>query len=311
MRWLLIGLAAAALATAAGVRLLTAPDTVAAEDLPRHEADPGRGEYVFYAAGCSNCHAAEDARGEEKLLLGGGHRLETAFGAFYGPNISPHPDGIGGWSDVEFVNAVMRGVSPAGEHYYPVFPYPSYQRMTVEDVLDLKAFIDTLQPVAGRAPEHDLPLLFRFRRGIGVWKRRYLDERPFMPEPASGAQLNRGAYLVTGPGHCGECHTPRDALGGPIQSRAFTGGAAPEGDSRNRVPNITPHPDGIADWSVGDIKTALRTGILPDFETFGGAMVDVQQNMAKLTEEDREAIALYLKALPPLPDEPEGDAPAD
>jgi mono/diheme cytochrome c family protein len=122
--------------------------------------------------------------------------------------------------------------------------------------------------------------------------------------------LNRGAYLVMGPGHCGECHTPRDALGGPIQARAFAGGASPESDAGNRVPNITPSPDGIGDWSVGDITAALRTGLLPDFETFGGAMVHVQENMAKLSEEDREAIALYLKALPPLPDAPGEDIPA-
>ncbi len=300
MRWLLIALAAVASVTAAAVWLLTAPETITAEDLPGHQADPARGEYAFYAGGCNSCHAAKDAEGDAKFVLGGGLALKTPFGTFYGPNISPHPDGIGGWSDADFVNAVMRGVSPDGEHYYPAFPYLSYQRMPVEDVLDLKAFIDTLPPVAGEAPAHELPLLFRFRRGIGIWKRRYMDERPFMPDPTADAQLNRGAYLVTGPGHCSECHTPRDLLGGPIAARAFAGGAAPEGDKT--VPNITPGPGGIGDWSIGDIRTALRTGLLPDFESFGGAMVDVQENMAKLSEEDREAIALYLKALPPLPD---------
>ena len=301
-------MALAGAAVAAGAWLLTAPAPLAAEELPAYESDAARGEYVFYAAGCNHCHAAEDAKGEEKLLLGGGHPLVTPFGTFYSPNISPHPDGIGGWSEVDFVNAVMRGVSPSGEHYYPAFPYTSYQRMTVEDVLDLKAFMDTLPPVAGVAPQHDLPLLFQFRRGIGLWKRRYMDAglAP-LPDATADPLLRRGAYLVNGPGHCGECHTPRDLLGGPIAERAFAGGTAPEGERKNRVPNITPHADGIADWSVDDIKAALRTGILPDFETFGGAMVDVQQNLAKLTEEDREAIAVYLKSLPPLPDEPPAD----
>ena len=302
MRWLLIALLAVGLAAAAGLWLLSAPRTVAAENLPAHQGDAARGEDVFYAAGCNSCHTAEGAEGDEKLLLGGGLALKTPFGTFYAPNISPSPDGVGGWSDADFVNAVMRGVSPEGAHYYPAFPYLSYQRMTVEDVLDLKAFIDTLPPVAGEAPAHQLPLLFRLRRGIGIWKRRYMGEVPFMPDMTADPLLNRGAYLVTGPGHCGECHTPRDMLGGPIQARAFAGGAAPEGDKT--VPNITPGPGGIGDWSTGDIETALRTGLLPDFETFGGAMVHVQENMAKLTEEDREAIALYLKALPPLPDEP-------
>jgi mono/diheme cytochrome c family protein len=304
MRWLLIALAALALVVAVALWALTAPETVAAEDLPAHEGDRARGEYVFYAAGCSTCHAAEDAEGEEEFLLGGGHALVTPFGTFYGPNISPHPDGIGRWSDADFVNAVMRGVSPGGAHYYPAFPYPSYRRMTVEDVLDLKAFIETLPPVAGEAPAHNLPLLFRFRRGIGLWKWRYMDAPPAPLNAAADPLVQRGSYLVNGPGHCGECHTPRDALGGPIPEQAFVGGTAPEGNRANRVPNITPHPDGIGDWSVGDIKAALRTGILPGFETFGGAMVDVQQNMAKLSEQDREAIALYLKSLPPLPNAP-------
>jgi mono/diheme cytochrome c family protein len=311
MRWLLIALGAVLLATLGGAWLLTAPETVAADELPPYRGDAARGEYVFHAAGCNSCHAAEGAKGEDKRLLGGGLALKTPFGTFYGPNISPSPDGIGGWSDADFVNAVMRGVSPGGEHYYPAFPYTSYQRMRVEDVLDLKAFIDTLPPVAGAAPEHELPLLFGFRRGIGLWKQRYMGEAPPMPSPDADPMLQRGAYLVNGPGHCGECHTPRDLLGGPIQSRAFSGGAAIEGEAKNTVPNITPHPEGIGDWSLGDIQAALRTGILPDFETLGGAMVDVQQNMAKLTEEDREAIAVYLKSLPPLPDEPEEETPAE
>jgi mono/diheme cytochrome c family protein len=303
VRVFLIAAAAVALVAAAAFWLLTAPETIAAEDLPAHAGDPARGEYVFYAAGCNSCHAAEGAKGEEKRLLGGGLSLKTPFGTFYGPNISPSPEGIGGWSEADFVNAVMHGVSPAGEHYYPAFPYASYQRMTVEDVLDLKAFLDTLPPVAGEAPQHELPLLFGFRRGIGLWKRLYMGGAPDMPGPDADPVLKRGAYLVNGPGHCGECHTPRDVLGGPVQSRAFAGGVAIEGERRNTVPNITPHTEGIGEWSVGDIAAALRTGILPDFETFGGAMVDVQQNMAKLTEEDREAIAVYLKSLPPLPDQ--------
>ncbi len=212
----------------------------------------------------------------------------------------PLRDGIGGWSDLDFVNAVMRGVSPEGAHYYPAFPYTSYQHMTVEDALDLKAFIDTLPPVAGRAPGHDLPLLFQFRRGIGLWKDRYMGAFPSPLESAADPLVQRGSYLVTGPGHCGECHTPRDALGGPIPERAYSGGEAPEGDRANQVPNITPSKDGIGDWSVDDIAAALRTGILPDFETFGGAMVHVQENMAQLGDEDRRAIA-PLPQIAPAP----------
>lgn len=300
MRRLLIAAALVLAAGAGGFWLLTGPRAMGAADLPDHEADAEHGRYVFHAAGCNSCHAAPEAEGEEKLRLGGGMAFETPFGTFRAPNVSPHPeDGIGGWSELDFVNAVMRGVAPDGSHYYPAFPYLSYQRMTVEDVLDLKAFMDTLPEVAGRAPDHALPLLFRLRRGIGLWKLMFMDHRPYMPGPDADEQLRRGAYLVTGPGHCGECHTPRNALGGPEPERAFSGGPAPEGDGT--IPNITPHADGIGDWSVDDIKAALRTGLLPDFETFGGDMVPVQENLAELTEADREAIALYLKALPPRP----------
>ncbi len=307
MRWVLIAFLALVVLTGAGLWLVTAPETIAAEDLPDHKGDPAHGEWVFHAAGCNSCHAAPGAKGEDRLRLGGGLPLKTAFGTFHAPNISPSPDGIAGWSELDFVNAVVRGVSPEGAHYYPAFPYTSYQHMTVEDALDLKAFMDMLPPVAGRAPPHELPLLFRFRRGIGFWKQRYMGAFPSPLEAADDPLVQRGSYLVTGPGHCGECHTPRDALGGPVPERAYSGGAAPEGDQANRVPNITPSEDGIGDWSVDDIAAALRTGILPDFETFGGAMVHVQENMAKLAEEDRRAIALYLKSLPPLPDAPPED----
>jgi mono/diheme cytochrome c family protein len=280
--------------------LLTIPNTIATDDLPDYAGDPARGSYVFYASGCASCHAAPGAKGADKLRLSGGLGLKSPFGTFNVPNISSdQTHGIGGWTTVQFVNAVMRGVSPEGRHYYPAFPYMSYQRMELTEVLDLKAFIDTLPAVAGGAPPHDLPLPFRLRRGLGLWKALYMDYAPFEPVPGAGPQLNRGAYLVTGPGHCGECHTPRDRFGGPDADWAFAGAPAPEG--KDDVPNITPHEDGIGDWSIEDITIALETGLLPDFETFGGAMTAVQENMAELIAEDREAIAAYLKSLPPKP----------
>jgi mono/diheme cytochrome c family protein len=280
--------------------LLTMPRTIAAGDLPDHGGDPARGEYVFHAAGCASCHAAPGAKGDEKLRLSGGLGLKSPFGTFYAPNISTdRTHGIGGWTTGEFVNAVMRGVSPEGRHYYPAFPYLSYQRMTLGDVVDLKAFFDTLPAVAGDSPAHDLPLVFRLRRGLGLWKALYMDYAPFTPIPGADGKLNRGAYLVTGPGHCGECHTPRDLLGGPEAEWAYSGSPAPE--EKDSVPNITPHEDGIGDWSIRDIAIALELGLLPNFDTFGGLMTPVQENMAKLTAEDREAIAAYLKSLPPKP----------
>lgn len=300
MRTLLIVAALILAGAAVGFWMLTAPRPFAAADLPDHEPDPDHGRYVFHAAGCNSCHAAPKAKGEEKQTLAGGLAFETPFGIFHAPNISPDPrHGIGTWSALEFVNAVMRGVAPDGSHYYPAFPYPSYRRMRVEDVLDLKAYMDTLPPSTNDAPPHDLPLPLRVRRGIGLWKALFMDEAPVPSPPDADEQTRRGAYLVNGPGHCGECHTPRTVFGAPDRERAFSGGPAPEGDGN--IPNITPHEDGIAGWSVNDIKTALRTGLLPDFETFGGDMVPVQENLAELTEADREAIAVYLKSLPPKP----------
>jgi len=294
---------ASGLLCAAGVIvfwLLTMPRTISANDLPTGDGDAAKGRYVFYETGCASCHAAPGTKGAEKLKLAGGLALKTPFGTFVAPNISPDPThGIGGWTTSQFVNAVMRGVAPDGSHYYPAFPYMSYQRMKLADVIDLKAFIDTLPAVAGDAPPHDLPLPFRLRRGLGLWKALFMDYGPFTPVPGGDEVLNRGAYLVTGPGHCGECHTPRNLLGGPEAEWAYSGGPAPEG--KGNIPNITPHDDGIGGWPIEDITIALKTGLLPEFETFGGAMIAVQENMAELTDDDREAIATYLKSLPPKP----------
>lgn len=294
-------------AVAAGVFFwLTQPRTLEAAALPAHTPDPANGESILHAGGCASCHATpagekcDEPKTVDNLHLAGGRCLVTPFGTFHVPNITPdRATGIGGWSDLDFVNAMMRGVSPGGAHYYPAFPYTSYQRMTLEDVLDLKAFLDTLPPVEARVRDHDLPLPFRLRRGLGLWKLLYLDEAPFVADPGQSDKVNRGGYLVEGPAHCGECHTPRDILGGKIEAEKLSGAPAPEGGGY--VPNITPHKNGIGHWSEKDIVYALETGFTPEFDVMGGLMAKVQENMARLTAEDREAIAAYLKTVPPHP----------
>lgn len=281
---------------------LTQPQTITEDDLPDHEPDPVAGERVFWAGGCASCHArpvdGKRAQGDAKLLLGGGMELDTDYGVFRVPNISSHPDdGIGRWTQVHFVNAMQRGVSPDGRHYYPSFPYTSYARMPVEDVMDLRAFLATLPPVAGRVDSHSLGFPWSIRRGIGAWKRRYLDTEPVMPG-APETPVERGRLLVEGAGHCGECHTPRDRLGGLMRDRWLAGAPNPEG--AGRVPNITPGGDNISQWSAADIAYYLESGFTPEFDTVGGSMVAVQENIAKLSGEDRAAIAAYLKALPAL-----------
>src|SRR5687768_14652259 len=197
--------AAAVLAVAIAVLgwFITAPVRLEAAQLPAHAADPANGERIFHAAGCASCHAAPEAKGDEALKLGGGLELNTPFGIFRVPNISPDPEtGIGGWSKEDFVNAVMRGVSPGGAHYYPAFPYPSYAKMRVEDVIDLKAFMDTLPVVSNQVAGHDLRFPYSIRRGVGVWKRLYLSTEPVLTVADADDLVRRGQYLVEGPGHC-------------------------------------------------------------------------------------------------------------
>ncbi|HRY24431.1 MAG: cytochrome c [Geminicoccaceae bacterium] len=292
--------AAAALVVAAGGSFwyLTIPERYDPLDLPAHEPDLANGELLFWAGGCTSCHAAPGAKGEARLLLVGGVALETPFGRFNVPNITPDPDsGIGGWTMAEFVTAMRYGTSPAGRHYYPAFPYTSYARMTVTDVMDLKAWLDTLPAEPSIVPDHELAFPYNFRRGLGLWKLLNLDPAPVV-DVGADPELERGRYLTEGPGHCGECHTPRDVTGGLELKHWLAGAPAPDG--KGRIPNITSGPDGLADWSTGDIAYALESGFKPDYDTLGSTMAEVQANLAKLPASDREAIAAYLKATPPL-----------
>ncbi len=277
--------------------ILTRPAGLDRDLLEGVAGDANRGAAVFWAGGCASCHAAEgDAAGPvdpARPLLAGGHRLETDFGVFVGPNISPDPvHGIGSWTLAEFADAMLRGVSPDGRHYYPVFPYTSYAKMTIQDVADLKAFLDTL-PASNRADEpHELRFPYSVRRGIGLWKLRYLTTD--WVAPAEGERAERGRYLVEALSHCGECHSPRDRFGGLDTSRWMAGAPNPSGSGT--IPNITP---ARLDWSAGDIAYYLETGFDPNFDSAGGSMASVIKNLARISADDRAAIAEYVKALPP------------
>jgi mono/diheme cytochrome c family protein len=260
--------------------------------------DAQRGHLIFEAGGCASCHATPGQ--PDRLKLGGGLALKSPFGNFYVPNISPHPqDGIGDWRVVDLANAMLTGVSPSGAHYYPAFPYASFQRVRIEDVRDLLTYLRTLPPVTGKVRDHDLPFPFNVRRGLGLWKLLFLDGEPLKPDPAKNEEWNRGRYLVEGLGHCAECHSPRNFLGAIVPDRRFAGGPSPDG--RGRVPNITPDKTGIGSWSKGDIVDLLTTGLIPgDSADFvGGGMAEVVKNTAELPKPDREAIAAYLQSLPP------------
>jgi mono/diheme cytochrome c family protein len=295
--------ASAVLVLAVIAYAVTAPSALSADELPSHTPDAAAGERVFWAGGCASCHASpvdgKRARGDDKLLLGGGMELASAKGTFVVPNISPSEEhGIGRWSTLDFVNAMLRGVSPDGRHYYPSFPYASYARMRFEDVIDLKAYLDTLPEVSGGSTDHELRFPWSLRRGIGAWKRLYLDAGAVVDVKSPDALFDRGRYLVEGPGHCGECHTPRNRFAA-LDTRHWLAGA-PHPDGEGRVPNITPAGENVADWSAADIVYYLESGFTPDFDAVGGSMVAVQENMAKLSADDREAIAAYLKAVPAI-----------
>lgn len=291
---------AAAIAAAAGW-FLSAPQRLDAEtiaSLPEGNAE--NGEAVFWAAGCASCHLSSDSDNDE-LILSGGQRFDTDFGTFVAPNISMHEtDGIGAWSLGDFANAVQRGVSPDGRHYYPAFPYTAYIRMSPEDVSDLYAFMQILPAAEGVAPAHEVGFPFNMRRGLGLWKRLNLDEQPAIDLADADESVRHGQYLVEGLAHCAECHTPRGMLGGLDRDRWMAGAVAAEG--RGTVPNITPHEDGIGGWSRNNIVYLLESGFTPDFDSVGGSMAAVVRHMARLEEADREAIADYLMALPEQPD---------
>jgi mono/diheme cytochrome c family protein len=294
-----LALAILVVAGAALAWFLTAPKPLQAIELPAHEPDLANGELVFYAGGCTSCHAAPGAKGDEKLKLAGGLELKTDFGTFRVPNISPDREtGIGNWSTLDFVNATLRGISRAGEHLYPAFPYSSYARMRIEDAIDLKAFLDTLPPVSNRVAGHDLGFPFNIRRGVGVWKFLYLSPASVLSLADASEAVRRGQYLVEGPGHCGECHTSRNPMGGLKMSLWLAGAHNPEG--KGTIPNITSGTGGL-EWSETEIVDAFKTGFKPDFDTLGGRMGAVQENLSHLPDADLQAIAAYLKAVPPLP----------
>jgi mono/diheme cytochrome c family protein len=272
---------------------LTIPNTVPASALAPRTPDLANGKTMFHAGGCASCHAIP--KQEDKTKLGGGLALASPFGTFYVPNISSdRTDGVGAWSEAQFVTAMVKGISPAGEHLFPAFPYTSYQRMTLDDIRDLFAYLKTLPAVTGKVRDHALPFPFNIRRTLGLWKFLFLDGRPFTADPSQSAQWNRGSYLVNAPGHCAECHSPRNMLGAVKRNLRFTGGPSPDG--KGGVPNITQQK--LKNWTVKDIADTLTTGMTPDADFVGGSMVEVVRNTSQLSEPDREAMATYIKSLP-------------
>ena len=270
-----------------------------AEDGGRLDGRPAsveRGAYLARAAGCVSCHSAPGGD-----ALSGGRRFVSDFGTFVAPNITPDPQaGIGGWTEAQFVNAVRRGIRPDGAYYYPAFPYASFTGMSDEDVRAIKVWLDTLDPVSDVAPAHEVSGPAAWRPLIGLWRILFFRPGRFEPNPRADAVWNRGAYLTRAVTHCGECHTPRNALGGRMRGLELAGTS--RSATGERVPNITPaRQTGVGGWSVGEMAELMKSGMKPDFDNVQGSMADaIRHGLRHMTDADRTAIAYYVLTSEPI-----------
>ncbi len=270
-------------------------------------ADPdavARGAYLAAAAGCETCHT--DAK-DNRPALAGGRALSTPFGIFFTPNITPDPQyGIGKWSDAEFLRALRKGVSPSGSDYYPAFPFDAFTMLKDTDILDIKAWLFSRPPVPLPDKPHEIRFPYSIRLLMVPWKILYFREGTLQSRAGQSPDWNRGAYLVKAVAHCAECHTPRNALGALDKGRWLAGvNGGPDGLN---APDITPHPDALGKWSTDDIEALLKDGITPDGDFVGNGMKEVVAETARLTPEDRHAIGVYLKSVPPEPPPPKREA---
>jgi mono/diheme cytochrome c family protein len=261
------------------------------------QGDAKRGEYLAKVGGCVGCHTEEK---EGATPFAGGRALKTPFGTFYGPNITPdRKAGIGAWTEADFLRALHLGDRPDGSNYFPAFPYPSFTKITDGDARDLWAYLRTLPPSATPSREHDLWFFFGWRWVVSIWKWLYFTPGAFTAIPGVSDVVNRGAYLVQALGHCGECHTPRNFLGGPKSGRFLAGGKGPDGKS---VANLTSTE--FKKDSDKEIKDFLVTGLTAEGDVPAEAMGEVIKNTtSQLTPADLDALIAYLRTLPPLPSE--------
>jgi mono/diheme cytochrome c family protein len=255
------------------------------------QGDAKRGEYLAKAGGCLGCHTDDK---QDAVPYTGGRALKTPFGKFYGPNITPHQQaGIGSWTEADFMRAMRHGRRPDGANYFPAFPYPSFTSIADSDLRNLWAYLRTLPASSRPSREHDLSFFFGWRFLVTIWKWFFFTPGAFVSIQGASDIVNRGAYLVRALGHCGECHTPRNVVGGPKRGRFLAGG--------KDVPNLT--PTGLKKWSDGELKEFLLTGNTPDGDAAAETMDEVIRNTtSQLTPEDLAALMAYLRSLPSLPD---------
>ena len=257
--------------------------------------DKNRGYYVARLAGCITCHRDPQDGGS---LFSGGLGIESRAGTYFAPNITPHPDdGIGNWTLEDFVRSLTQGLTPEGKHYFPVYPYPFYTRLSSQDIVDLWAALQSAPPVAGQAPKHKLKLFYRLRSSVGVWKNRFFEQGELTPDESKSADWNRGRYLAEGPAHCAACHTPRGRMGGRDPKRPYQGGVEKMGANG---PDITTDALKANGWTEGDLAWSLRSGIMYDGDAYGSEMAEVVHHGTRYwSNADLATIANYFFDLPP------------
>jgi len=278
--------------------MLTRVHPLSATDIPVHTANIENGKLLYNAGGCISCHApGPGVQNVAADVPAGGKPMKTPIGMLYPPNLTPDPEtGLGNWTETDFVNAMQKGISPGGEHLIPAFPYTSYAHMKMTDVLDIKAYLATLSSVKNPPKPHEIIAATVLRRGIGLWKYVGFDETSWTPDPAKSESWNRGSYLVNGPGHCNECHTPRTIFMASDEGRKFMGGPHPEG--KGKVPSLRSLIERGRYKDVADLVSAFQNGEeLGYTHMSSGGMGDVQSNLAKLPDSDVSAIAEYVTSL--------------
>lgn len=282
---------AALVFTGAAMAALTVWPIGETRNLTSMTGNAERGAYLARMSGCIACHTDSENGGAP---LAGGVALETNFGTFYSPNLTTDKEqGMGDWTLETFEKAVRQGVSPDGKSYYPAFPYPFYRKLSDQDVADLWMAFQTVPPAAQPSKDQDVVFPFNFRGGLKLWRALFLDQTGFQTIEGQNEAWNRGKYIVEGPAHCGACHTPRNTLGARQAELRLHGADKLTGGGKS--PPITTAALMENGWTEKSLAYALRTGVLPDGDTFGGSMGEVVRDGTRfLSQDDLNAIAGFL-----------------